>query len=218
MFKKTTILAALILLPAGCGGDDGTDNVQYGASLTPEEPREVRHEGLADSDYGDLDRADVGLHIRWGRNLITRDATPDAAVVRLTDVAVDAMEGFDRVTFTFEPRVAGYRVELVEEGGGGCDGSEPGTEAPRQLAVEFPSAVSNSGGTPLVGDRDRTLDLPTLSRAVQTCDAGDKVRWLFGTAGDTEYRLLEVSMGHLLVVDLRDVAADADVTDGGEPR
>ena len=219
MFKKTTLAAALIVLPAGCGGDNGTDDVQYGARLTPEEPREVRHEGLDDSDYGDLDRAEVGLHIRWAQNLITRDPSPpDAPVVRLTEVAVDAMEGFDRITFTFEPRVVGYTVELIEEGGGGCDGSEPGTEAAGQLAVEFPRAVSNAGGAPLVGDRDRTLDLPTVSRAVQTCDAGNKVRWLFGIAGDSEYRLLEVSMGHLLVLDVRDVAADAEATGAGEPR
>ena len=219
MFRKTTPELRPAMLPAGilCGllatlggcGDDSTDNVQFGATLPSEEPREVSHAGMDEADYGDLDRADVGLHITWARNPISRDPIPDAPLARLTNVSAEPMEGFDRVTFAFEPRMAGYQLRLVEEGGGGCDGAEPGTDAPVQLAIEFPRTVSNDGGTPLVEARDLTLDLPTLVRAVQTCDEGEKVRWLLGASGEMEYRLLEVLTGNLVVVDLRNPQVDS---------
>lgn len=228
VFKKTTpelrpamlpagILCGLLIALAGCGSDDTTDDVQFGGTLPPEEPREIRHEGMTETDYGDLDRADVGLHITWARNPISRDPIPDAQLARLTGVTVDAMEGFDRVTFTFQPRMAGYQLRLVERDGGGCDGAEPGTDAAVQLAVEFPRTVSNDGGTPLVAARDLAPDFATLVRAVQTCDEGDKVRWLLAARGEMEYRLLEGRTGDLIVVDLRSIEVDSISPEVGEP-
>lgn len=219
MFKKTIpalrpamlpagLLCGLFATLAGCGGDN-SDNVQYGGTLLPEEPREVSHEGMTDADYGNLDRADVGLHITWARNLISRDPVPDAPVARLTDVAAESLDGFDRIAFTFDPRVAGYELQLVEEGGGGCDGTEPGAGGVAQLAIEFPRTVSNDGGTALVAARDLALDFPTLVRALQTCDEGDTVRWLLAAGSEIEYRLLEVRMGNTIVVDLRTPPEDA---------
>lgn len=221
MFQKTTpeyrpamlpagILCGLFVALAGCGEDTPDDDVQYGGTLSAEEPREVSHAGMGEADYGDLEPAEVGLHIPWAQNLISRDPVPDAPTARLTDVTVQAMQGFDRVTFAFESRMAGYQLRLVEEGGGGCDGAEPGTDAAAQLAIEFPRTVSNNGGTPLVTDRDLAPDFPTLVRAVQACDEGDAVRWLLGARGEVEYRLLEVRMGNLVVVDLRPTEADSE--------
>ncbi len=200
------ILGGLLVLLAGCGEDE-PDNVQYGGTLPPEEAREVRHAGMEDADYGNLDPADVGLHITWARNLISRDPYPDAPLARLTGVTVEALEGFDRIAFTFEPRVAGYELQLVAQGGGGCDGGEPGTGAAAQLGIEFPQTVSNDGGAPL--ERDLAPNLPTLVRAVQTCDEGGKVRWLLGTRADMEYRLIEGRTGNLIVVDLRSTDANS---------
>ena len=228
MFKKTTpelrpvmlpagILCGLLVTLAGCGEDDTTDDVQFGGTLPAEEPREVRHEGMDEADYGNLDRADVGLHITWARNPISRDPVPDAPRARLTDVTAEPMEGFDRVTFTFDARMAGYQLRLVEEGGGGCDGAEAGTDAAVQLAIEFPRTVSNDGGTPLVAARDLAPDLPTLVRAVQTCDEGDMVRWLLGASGEMEYRLLEVRMGNQVVVDLRSTQVDSISPEVSDP-
>lgn len=228
MFKKTTpelrparlpagILCGLIVTLAGCGSDETTDDVQYGGTLPPEEAREVRHTGMDEADYGDLEPADVGLNIPWARNPISRDPIPDAPLARLTEVTAAPMEGFDRVTFTFASRTAGYQLRLVEEGGGGCDGAEPGTDAPVQLSIEFPQTVSNDGGTPLVTERDLALDGATLVRVVQTCDDGARVRWLLGASGEMEYRLLEVRMGNLVVVDLRSAPEDPTDPEVTEP-
>lgn len=212
------IFCGLLVILAGCGSDDNTDdNVTYGVTLSDEEPREIRHEGMTEADYGGLDRADVGLHIPWAQNPISRDPVPDAPLARLTDVAVEPLEGFDRVIFTFESRMAGYQMRLVGEGGGGCDGTQPGTDAAVQLAIEFPRTVSNDDGTPLVGTRDLAADLPTLVRAVQTCDEGDIVRWLVAARGDVEYRLLEVSMGNRIVVDLRSADVDTNNSEVSDP-
>ena len=206
MFKKTThhahaVLALGLVLLAGCGGDDAENADPESGPV--ESPWEVRRERLGEAEYGDLDPAEVGLHIPWARNIISHDPRPGESAARLTDVSTSRHEGFDRVTFTFEPRTPGYRLTLVEEGGGGCDGTEPGTESPIQLAVEFERAVSSDGGAPMVEDRDRTLDYPTLAKLAQTCDEGDKVRWLLGTNTDIEYRLLDATRGTQLVIDLR---------------
>ena len=219
MFKKTiphrtsgpraaAMLCASVVALAGCGED--ADNVQYGTPqpAPPEEAREASHEGMGDADYGGLDRNDVGLHIPWTQNLITRDPVPDAPTARLTDVAAEALEGFDRVIFTFESRTAGYELRMVEQGGAGCDGTEPGTDAPAHMAIEFPRTVSHEGGTPLVAARSLALDFPTLLSAAQTCDEGERVRWLLGTSGEVTYRLLEVRNGNQIVVDLRGAEAD----------
>lgn len=228
MFKKTTpelrpamlpagILCGLLVALAGCGSDETPDDVEYGGTLTPEPPREVSHAGMGEADYGDLEPADVGLNIPWAQNPISRDPIPDAPLARLTEVTASPMEGFDRVSFTFESRTAGYELRLVEEGGGGCDGAEPGTDAPVQLAIEFPRTVSNDGGTPLVAERDLALDGATLVRVVQTCDDGDRVRWLLGASGDMEYRLLEVRMGNQVVVDFRGTSEDPTDPEVTEP-
>lgn len=188
---------ALVALLAACGGEAGD-------ARDPEQlPTEDSREELAGTDYGDLDPADVGLHVTWASNLISYDPPPDTEPSRLTEVTTTSHEGFDRVTFSFEPRIPGYRLAFTEGAGGGCDGTEAGMEAPAQLAIEFERATATGGGTSLISERDRTLDYPTLSRAVQTCDEDGKVRWLLAASSEAEYRLLEAFAYTLLVVDLR---------------
>lgn len=188
----------LLVLLAACGGEQG----DTGSNGAEDEPMEARREGMEEADYGNLDPEDVGLHVTWATNLISYESTPDSEIARLTDVVISSHEGFDRTAFTFEPRIPGYRLQFTDAGGG-CDGTGPGTESPAQLVVEFERATANDGGAPLIGDRDRALDHPTLSRAVQTCDEGDKVTWHLGTSGEAEYRLLEAYGYTVLVVDLR---------------
>lgn len=217
LFRKTTsggrFIWSLTLLAAlaACGGDQG----EAGAGAAAEAAREIYREGMDELDYGDLDPADVGLHVTWATNLISYDPRPDTETARLTDVTISSHEGFDRVTFSFEPRIPGYRLQFSEEAGGGCDGTEAGTGAPAQLAVEFARAAASDGGTPLITELDRTPGYPSLSRAVQTCDEEDTVRWLLGTSGDAEYRLMEAFAYTLLVVDLRVRPAAGEVSPEG---
>ena len=196
---------------AACGGEQGA----AGGNSADEAPREIHREGMDEIDYGDLDPADVGLHVTWASNLISYDPRPDTETARLTDVTISSHEGFDRVTFSFEPRIPGYRLQFSEADGGGCDGTEAGTGAPTQLAVEFARATASADGTPLITEPDRAPDYPSLSRAVQTCDEGSTVRWLLGTSGDAEYRLMEAFAYTLLVVDLRVLAVAEAVPQEG---
>ena len=201
----------MLPLLAACGGEQG----ETGSNGADEPPRELYRQGMAEVDYGDLDPDDVGLHVTWATNPISYDPRPDSETARLTDVTISSYDGFDRVTFNFEPRIPGYRLHFTQAGGG-CDGTGAGAGTPAQLAVEFTRATASDDGSSLIDERDLTPGHPALWRAVQTCDEGDRVTWLLGTSGEAEYRLMEALAYTLLVVDLR-VFPDSDaVPPGGE--
>lgn len=192
----TPLFASLfVLLAAGCG-DDSRDLDPY---VSTENPRET----LTELDYGNLDSSQIRLNLPWSRNKVSRDPDPDAEPATLTAVTTETFEGYDRVVFTFGDRIPGYLLTYVAEGGGGCDGTEPAGDAPVHLVVEFEKARSNEGGAPLVEDRDRTIESPTLVGAIQVCDEGDRVRWILGAGSEAEYRILEMLGSPRLVVDLR---------------
>ncbi len=185
---------ALVAMAAACGDSRSRDS-----RASTEDPRE----SLTETDYGDLDSTEIRLQAPWSRNRVSKAANPDAAPARLTAVSTETLAEYDRVVFTFEDRVPGYRLSFVTEGGGGCDGTEAVAGAPAHLAVEFERAISNDGGAPLVEDRDRKTRFPTLVGATQSCDDGNRVRWLLATRGETDYRFLVMAGNPRLILDLR---------------
>ena len=158
---------------------------------------------MTEIDYGEFDPSEVALSMPWTRNTISRDPDPEDAPARLTDVSTSRSRGYDRVVFSFSPALPGYRLTQSAEVGGGCDGTDPLSDAPGHVAVEFTRAVSNDGGSPLVSDRSRATGFPALADAVQACDQEDTVRWILGTSGVVDYRILEIMGDPRLVVDLR---------------
>ena len=183
----------LVALASACGDAPSRD---------PHEATDDVREDAAAVDFGGLDSTEIRLHSPWSRNRVSKDPDPDRAPARLTAVTTEELPDYDRVVFAFEERVPGYRLKFVTEGGGGCDGTEAMGSAPVHLAVEFERAVSNDGGAPLVEDRDRKTRLPALAGATQSCDDGNKVRWLLAVRDETDYRFLELSGTPVLVVDL----------------
>ncbi|MDE2796078.1 MAG: hypothetical protein OXL34_14760 [Gemmatimonadota bacterium] len=188
------LIPLLVLLAAGCGEERDLDPY-----VSTENPRET----LTELDYGNLDSAEIRLNMPWSGNKVSKDANPDAEPGTLSAVTTETFEGYDRVVFTFGNRISGYRLAYATEGGGGCDGTESAGEAPAHLVVEFERARSNEGGTPLVEDRERTLDFPTMVGATQTCDEGDRVKWILAVRSKVDYRILEMLGTPRLVVDLR---------------
>ncbi len=158
---------------------------------------------MTEADYGEFDRSQVALSMPWTRNTISRDPNPDDAPARLADVSTSRSRGYDRVVFSFSPSLPGYRLTQQAESGGGCDGTAPLSDAPGHVVVEFARAVSNDGGSPLVGDRNRSTGFPALADAVQACDQDGTVRWILGTTGAVDYRIMEIMGEPKLVVDLR---------------
>lgn len=190
----------LVTLALGCGGDaaEEAEPPEPDPLIFTESPRET----MTDADYGELEPSEVALSLPWTSNRISRDPDPEDAPARLTAVSTDRSRGFDRVTFSFSPALPGYRLAMSTEAGGGCEGTESASDAPAHLVVEFERAVSNDGGSPLVGDRSRSTGFPALVDAVQACDADGKVRWLLGASGSVDYRIMEMSVDPRLVVDL----------------
>ena len=158
---------------------------------------------MSEVDYGEFDPSEVALSMPWTRNTISRDPDPEDAPARLSDVSTSRSRGYDRVVFSFSPELPGYRLTHSAESGGGCDGTEPLSDAPGHVVVEFAPAVSNDGGSSLVSDTDRSTGFPALVDAVQACDRDDTVRWILGTSGDVDYRIMEIMGDPRLVVDLR---------------
>ena len=196
----TGLLApAAMLLAVACGGDAAEEAPVPDPRISTDNPREQ----LTETDYGDLDPSQIGLNTPWGRNIVSKDADPDRQPATLTAVATGSAEGYDRVIFTFDSHIPGFRLALGTEAGGGCDGTGEAAGAPAHLAVELRGARANQGGSATVTETTRALDFPTLATAAQTCDEGDTVRWLLGTAGEVDYRIMETLGEPRLVVDLR---------------
>lgn len=192
----TTNLPAILLvaLAAACGESRSQDPY-----VSTDDPREK----LTELDFGDLDSTEIRLTSPWSRNRVSQEPNLDLEPVRLVGVDGEELGGYDRVIFSFEDRIPGYRLAFVTEGGGGCDGTEAAGDAPVHLAVEFEPALSNDGGGPLVEDRDQAFDFPTLAGARQSCDEGNVVRWLLAANAETDYRFLEMTGKPRLVLDLR---------------
>lgn len=205
MSKLTKTLASVSMawVVQGCGGDGPGRSDGPPPEPDPYVSTETPSESMREADYGDLDPEQVGLMLPWTRNRVSKDPTPADAPARLTDVATERLAGFDRVIFSFEPRLPGYRLSFATEGGGGCDGTGEGTDAPAHLVVELETAQASEDGRATVADRDRSLDYPALTAAAQACDEAGKVRWLLGAAAETDFRLMEVRGGPRLVVDLK---------------
>ena len=188
-------------MASACGGDAGQESEprEPDPLVSTETPRGT----MTDADYGVLEPSEVALSLPWTGNVISRDPDPTAEPAQLTAVSTDRSRGFDRVIFSFSPALPGYRLAMSTEAGSGCDGTESASDAPAHLVVEFERAVSNDGGSPLVRDRSRSTGFPALVDAVQACDMDGTVRWLLGTSGGVDYRILEMSVNPRLVVDLR---------------
>ena len=193
--------ASLLLIPvlgalAVACGDESRDHDPY---VSTENPRET----LTELDYGNLDSAKVRMNMPWSGNKVSKDPTPEAEPATMSAVATESLVGYDRVIFTFRDRLPGYSLAYAVEGGGGCDGAQPAGDAPAHLVVEFEKARSNEGGAPLVEDRERVEDWPTLVGARQACDENDRVKWILAARSEVEYRVLEMFDEARLVVDLR---------------
>lgn len=203
MFNRlgiTVLLApATMLLATACGGDRAEEAPTPDPYISTENPREQ----LTEIDYGDLDPSQISLNTPWGRNVVSKDANPDRTAATLTNVATRSSEGYDRVIFTFDSHIPGFRVAPGNEAGGGCDGTGEAGGTSTHLAVELRGARANRDGSATVADASRTLDFPTLATAAQTCDETDTVRWLLGTTGEVDYRIMETLGEPRLVVDLR---------------
>lgn len=196
--KWCLVAPAALLLAAACG-DRAEEAPTPDPFISTDNPRDE----LTEADYGDLDPSQVGLNTPWGRNTVSKDASADREPATLTNVSTQSFDGYDRVIFAFESHIPGFRLALGTEAGGGCDGTGEAIEAPAHLAVELTGARANRDGSATVTDQSRTLDSPVLTAAMQTCDEGDRVRWVLGTAGEVEYRIMETLGEPRLVVDLR---------------
>lgn len=194
------VLAAFSL--GACGGDTETPAPDPTVDHDPRISTESPIEALTEADFAGLDRAEVAINFDWTRNRVTKPVAAGAETVTLAGVSTEQMDGFDRVIFTFDPRVPGYELALGAEAGGGCDGTGAGTDTPVHLAVEFTGAEAPVAGAP--GHAEAlAAGLPLLATAVQSCNADGKVRWLLGMAADVEFRFIEMMGVPRLVVDLR---------------
>ncbi|MDE0032034.1 MAG: hypothetical protein OXU75_22540 [Deltaproteobacteria bacterium] len=188
---------AAMLLATACG-DRAEEAPTPDPFISTDNPRDE----LTEADYGDLDPSQVGLNTPWGRNIVSKDA-PERDPATLTNVSTQSSDGYDRAIFAFDSHIPGFRLALGTEAGGGCDGTGEAIEAPAHLAVELTGARANRDGSATVTDPTRALDFPAMTAAMQTCDEGDSVRWILGTTGEIEYRIMETLGEPRLVVDLR---------------
>lgn len=100
----------------------------------------------------------------------------------LEDVKIESQQCFDRVTFTFSGDRPSYDAKYVQDWTECGSGAPVTTAGPAQLAITFiPANAHTEAGAPTITDTSRTLTLPSLKEAKQTCDFEAHVSWVFGT-------------------------------------
>lgn len=199
--KAALALTAASLLLACGGGDQGNASADFEQDLFISTA--VPSAGLTEFEYGGLDPEEIGLTSAWSR-ITSRDARADLGAARLTGVQTQQSDGFDRVVFSLEPHMSGYRLTVTNDAGSGCDGSGELAEA-TTLVVEFDGAQADEA---TIQAEDAELGYPALTSATQTCNEDDTVRWLFGLADEVEHRIIEMRGELRLVVDIRHPEAD----------
>lgn len=205
MAQKFIPVLAVVALAACGGGTENGETAQAAVAdpmVVASSPDNATRDSLTPDDLGGLEREEVGLTLDWTRNQVSRNHDPARGPSHLIDVETERKAGFDRVIFTFRDRVPGYTIGFAEQGGG-CDGTAaPENGAAAQLVVHLELARANEEGRPLVSDRSRSLGFPTLDGASQTCDEEHAVRWLLGTSGEADFRVMEMRGQPRLVLDL----------------
>ena len=98
------VAPAAILLATACG-----DRTEEAPTPDPFISTDNPRDELTEVDYGDLDPSQVSLNTPWGRNIVSKDATPDRDPATLMDVSTQSSDGYDRVIFTFESHIPGFR-------------------------------------------------------------------------------------------------------------
>jgi hypothetical protein len=100
----------------------------------------------------------------------------------LDDVKIESQQCFDRVTFTFSGDRPSYDARYVQDWTECGSGAPVTTVGPAQLAITFiPANAHTDAGEPTITDTSRTVSLPSLKEAKQTCDFEAHVSWVFGT-------------------------------------
>ncbi len=104
-----------------------------------------------------------------------------AGIGILTDVKVESQDCLDRVTFTFTGNRPGYDAQYVQNWTECGSGAPVTTAGPAQLVITFiPANAHTDAGDPTITEKSRTLSLPSLKEAKQTCDFEAHVSWVFG--------------------------------------
>ena len=114
--------------------------------------------------------------------------------------------GYDRVVFSFDTLVPGYRIAYVDTSAYHCGSGEPVTVAgDGWLEIEFFPAAAHTDDTweATIPEQRISYTLPTLREALSTCDFEGYVTWVLGLDKATPYRVLEVTDPARLVVDVQ---------------
>ncbi|NNF58491.1 MAG: hypothetical protein HKN04_09635 [Rhodothermaceae bacterium] len=134
-----------------------------------------------------------------------------STLLSLRAAAHDASEsassiGYDRVVFTFDDLVPGYRIAYVGTSVYHCGSGEPVSVAgDGWLEVEFFPAAAHTDETyePTITEPWLPDTLPLLRDASMTCDFEGYVTWVLGLDAAIPYRVLELTDPARLVLDVQ---------------
>ena len=130
---------------------------------------------------------------------------PDRPSATLVALRTARQDGYDRVVFEFDGPVPGLHTEYVDTPVYTCGAGEAlRLEGDGWLRVTFqPARAHTDAGAATVTERRAQPALPNLREYAVTCDFEADLTVILGLAAPTDYRLLELTDPHRLVVDVR---------------
>ena len=138
----------------------------------------------------------------FGTGPVSRERTPRTAP-QLVSVRVDERDGYDRVVFTFEGPMPGYRVRYVPQVTG-ADGRRVPLRGTAFLEVAFePARARDPDGTPTFPAATITPSSPELRQVRFAGDFEGQVSFGLGVAGRGGFRVSELRNPTRVAVDVR---------------
>jgi hypothetical protein len=138
----------------------------------------------------------------FGTEPVERDRRPRTAP-ELRSVQADERDGYDRVVFTFEGSMPGYRVRYVPQVTG-ADGRRVPLRGTAFLEVAFePARARDPDGTPTFPAATITPSSPELRQVRFAGDFEGQVSFGLGVAGRGGFRVAELRNPTRVAVDVR---------------
>ena len=157
--------------------------------------------GVWDARYGE--EATPGRSpAPFGTEPVERDR-PSRPAPELRSVQADERDGYDRVVFTFEGSMPGYRVRYVPQVTG-ADGRRVPLRGTAFLEVAFePARARDPDGTPTFPAATIAPSSPELRQVRFAGDFEGQVSFGLGVAGRGGFRVSELSNPTRVAVDVR---------------
>jgi len=214
MKKLNIMLAAIVSLSFGCGGEmanssvnvNVSQSVQNSGSRPAATPTNTANQNTAANRAAPDETVSDTAEFEGIAGITEKKNAGIKGVARMTEVRSAKHANYDRVVFEFVgSEMPTYHLEYIDKPVHQCgSGNTVPLAGDGWLEVRFSDAQAHDGsGNATITDRERSPNLPIVKDLKITCDFESEVTWVLGVASPNRYRVMELKNPTRLAVDIK---------------